>query len=113
VRDSVYLVKSLFSTVIMLSMSEPPKFDYGDTLRITGQEHKGRIGVVLNKRLGIVPLVHGGIWGRALPKAIIAACYGSVQGLYSAPESTFGGSYGPLDLLFASHLSLCRPGCRH
>jgi ribosomal protein S4E len=30
----------------ILSMSERPKFDYGEIVRIMGREHRGRLGVV-------------------------------------------------------------------
>jgi hypothetical protein len=37
----------LFSSVIILSMSDQPKFDYGETVQVTSKEHNGRIGAVL------------------------------------------------------------------
>ena len=37
----------LFTSAIILSMSERPKFDYGETVQITSKEHNGRIGAVV------------------------------------------------------------------
>jgi ribosomal protein S4E len=33
--------------IIILWMTEHPKFDFGDTVRITGEEHRGRVGAVV------------------------------------------------------------------
>jgi hypothetical protein len=40
-------VNCLILSVIILSMSEQPKFDYGETVQITSEEYYGRIGAVV------------------------------------------------------------------
>jgi hypothetical protein len=37
----------LISAAIILSMTEQPKFDYGDTVLVTGKKHGGRLGGVV------------------------------------------------------------------
>lgn len=46
-------------------MDEEPKFDFGETVQITGKEHKGRIGVGRgNQRTRMLPNLHGRVRGR-------------------------------------------------
>ena len=37
----------LFSTVIIRSMSEQPRFDYGETVQVTGKKNKDRMGLIV------------------------------------------------------------------